>query len=224
MINPQFCMENSKIVQSIGILGAGGQADELVSFLDTKSCRVSFYALSKEFVDVSNKQEIDIKNPSADQENTPVIAAVGAPLLRKELVLTWQGDKFTTVIANNVNIDKTVTVGSGSIIAPGVIATTGITIGKHSIINVATTIGHGSFLGNFSTLGPGVHLAGNVKLGDGVFVGIGAVIKNNIHIASGVVIGAGAVVIHDITEENAVYAGVPARKIGQNSDWLSEVR
>lgn len=210
-------------IQHIGILGSGGQADELESYLGSNMI-VKFRALTSQFVDRMRPEQIDIMAPSEQQKRMPVIAAVGAPYVRRKLVNEWPGTEYEIVISKDSIINPTTKIGRGTIIAPGVITTTGVEIGDHSIINVGATISHNCSLGEYSTVGPGVHLAGNVMLGTGSFIGIGAVIKNGIRIASGVVVGAGAVVINDILEENAIYAGVPAKKIGQNSDWLSEVR
>lgn len=54
-------------------------------------------------------------------------------------------------------------------------------------------------------------------IGDNVYVGFGAAIIGHIKVANDVVIGANAVVVHDIVEEGCTYAGVPAKKISNNS-------
>jgi len=202
----------------IGILGAGGQADELESFLD-KNTHAAFRAVTSEYV---KEGLADIENPG-DLKDLPVISAAGSPRLRKSLVEKWPGRDFVTVIAGDSSVADSVTIGEGCLVAPGAVVTTSVNIGEHSIINVGATVSHDCRLGAYTTVSPGAHVAGRVQLGDGVFVGIGAVIKNGLKIAPGVVIGAGAVVLKDITEENAVYAGVPAEKIGQNEGWLEEV-
>lgn len=205
--------------QRIGILGAGGQADETQSFL-AKNQSVAFKAVTREYV---GDGMIDIENPPDGYKGVPVIAAIGAPKVRKDLVKTWPGNAYATVVSEKVYISKSADIGEGCLIAPGAVITTNVEIGPHSIINIGATINHDCKLGAFSTVSPGVHIAGKVQLGDGVFVGIGAVIKNDVTIADGVVVGAGAVVLKDITEENSIYAGVPAVKIGQNKDWLEKV-
>lgn len=55
------------------------------------------------------------------------------------------------------------------------------------------------------------------RIGNNVFVGSGAKILGDITVANGVCIGAGAVVVHSIVEENTTWAGVPAKKISDNS-------
>lgn len=55
------------------------------------------------------------------------------------------------------------------------------------------------------------------QIGDNVYIGPGAKIVGNISIADGVCIGAGAVVVKSIEEPNTTWAGVPAKKISDNS-------
>lgn len=53
-----------------------------------------------------------------------------------------------------------------------------------------------------------------VWIGDGCWTGAGVVITKGVHLAPGTVVGALAVVTKD-TEENGIYVGVPALKIGE---------
>ena len=54
-------------------------------------------------------------------------------------------------------------------------------------------------------------------LGDNVYIGAGAKILGPIRIADNVAIGANAVVIRSIDEPGTTWAGVPARKVSENS-------
>lgn len=209
--------------ERIGILGNGGQADEAESFLDNKKS-VEFRAVDKQYIDQENSNDlIDIESPEDHHRELPVIAAIGAPAIRKFMIEKWPGERYESIISEHAVVDKSVKVGEGCMIAPRAVVTTNVEIGNHSLINVAASIQHNSVIGEFVTIGPGSHIAGNVVIGDGVFIGMGANVSNNIRIASGVVIGAGAVVIRNIEEENSIYVGVPAKKIGMNEDWLSEI-
>lgn len=210
-----------KEIEKIGLIGSGGQADEAESFLTDQE--VAFRALSPEYLDPNDPSKINILDPTEYQRTLPVIAAIGAPALRRKLVEAWPGNRFETIRAELSYVDKTAKIGEGSIIAPRAVITTNVEIGKHAIINVAASVSHNCKLGDYVTVSPGAHIAGNVELGDGVFVGIGAIISNNIRIANGVVVGAGAVVIRDIDIENSVVVGSPAKIIKENEGWLSEI-
>lgn len=209
-------------MNKIGILGAGGQADELKSFLGA-NLSINFYAMDNKYVDHNDEINIDIIKPNNYQKGLPVIAAVGAPLIRKAMISKWPGKNYISVVVESACVDETSIVGSGCIIAPQAIVTTNVKMGDHIIVNIQSSISHNCELGDYVTISPGVHLAGNVKLGDGVFVGIGAVISNNVTVASGVVIGAGAVVLDDVLEPNSVVVGAPARQVNINKGWLGEI-
>ncbi len=207
--------------QEIGILGAGGQADEVVSYL--VDFDIMFHALSESHIDKDNQKQIDITTPSEYQSTLPVVAAVGAPAIRKMMVGQWPGEKFVTVRAATSYVDVSANIGDGTIIAPQAVITTNVEIGRHSIVNIAASISHNCKLGDFVTISPGAHIAGNVELGNGVFVGIGATISNDVKIAAGSVIGAGAVVVRDVAEENSVLVGSPAKLIKHNEGWLRAI-
>ena len=204
----------------IGILGSGGQADEAESYT---SRAVGFRALNEQYIDTENPAHINILTPNEYQKITPVVAAIGAPEIRRKMVEDWPGEEFAIIREETAYVDNSAEIGEGVIIAPRAVITTNVKIGEHSIINVAATISHNTELGAYSTVGPGAHIAGNVKIGAGVFIGIGATISNGLEIADGVVVGAGAVVVNSISEPNAVVVGTPARIIKINEGWLREV-
>jgi len=208
-------MESDKF----GIIGAGGQARETLSYAKSKD--LAFVAIDKEYI--QNPKEIDVLEPTDEQLGTSVIAAVGAPALKKKMVESWKGDSFISVISDEAYIDETTKKGQGCIIAPRAVITTHVEIGDHVLVNVAATISHDCTIGNYSTISPGAHIGGKVKIGDGVFIGIGSVISNDVKIANGVVVGAGAVLVSDADTENGVYVGVPAKLIKVNDGWMSEI-
>lgn len=203
-------------MREVGIIGSGGQADEIESYLGRPSL---FRAVDKEF---AVGELVDVSDPTEEQKATPIVVAVGAPLIRKELVGRWKGSSFDTLVVAD-KVDSSLVIGKGSIIAPGCIVTTNVFVGNHTLVNIGVTLSHNTRVGDYVTISPGVNIAGNVQIGDGVFIGIGATISNGVTLASGVVVGAGAVVLKSIEEENSVHAGVPASKIGQNESWLREI-
>lgn len=203
-----------------GILGAGGQADEAESYTDDE---VLFKAIDERYINRQDSHQIVITSPSDQQKEAPIVAAVGAPKLRKLMIETWPGNIYTTILSKTAYIDQTARIGMGCIVAPGAVITTNVFIGVHSIINVSASVSHNTKLGDYVTISPGARVAGNVELGDGVFVGIGATISNGVKIAAGCVVGAGAVVINDVIDENSVVVGVPGRVIKQNDGWLNAI-
>lgn len=201
----------------IGLLGAGGQAREVASYLPPGT--EVFWALSPDYLD-GVKDAVDITAPSESERNAAVIGAVGAPEMRRRMVDAWPGDRFATVISPAAYVDPSCTVGIGTIIAPGAVLTVDVVVGDHCQVNVGATLSHDVQVASFVTIGPGAHVAGRVRLGDGVFVGIGARITNDVTIASGVVIGAGSTVLADVLTPNAVVVGAPASVVKVRDGWL----
>lgn len=105
----------------------------------------------------------------------------------------------------------------GVVVQAGVRITTNVTVGDFCNFNLNATVSHDCRIGAFSTLSPGASVAGSVHMGAGVWIGVGAVVSNGtadrpLSIGDNTLIGAGAVVIRDC-QADAVYAGVPARRI-----------
>jgi sugar O-acyltransferase (sialic acid O-acetyltransferase NeuD family) len=202
----------------VGLLGAGGQAREVASYLPPGT--EVFWAVSPDYLDAAGHNLVDITAPSPATRNAWVVGAVGTPALRRDLVTAWPGDRFVTVVSPAAYVDPSCTIGAGTVIAPGAVLTVDVVVGEHCLVNIGATLSHDVYLSSFVTIGPGAHLAGRVRLGDGVFVGVGASISNDVTLASGVVVGAGATVLTDVMTPNAVVAGVPASVVKVRDGWL----
>ena len=208
-------------MRSIGVLGAGGQAREVVDF--APNTEVAFFAVDGPFFAsgalVSGVPLVDLAHPSAEERAKPVVAAVGAPGLRSDLVSRWPGGTYASVIAEHVYRSTTATVAAGCIVAPGTVLMVDCVLEQHVLVNAGVTVGHGTVVEEFVTLSPGVHVGGDCRIGRGSFVGIGASVSNGIMVGEGVRVGAGAVVLDDL-EPWGVYVGVPARRVRQVEEWL----
>jgi sugar O-acyltransferase (sialic acid O-acetyltransferase NeuD family) len=211
----------SSIPARIGLLGAGGQAREVQSYLPSGTD--VFWAVSSQYLEDDGVDQVDISAPPDGAAEAWVVAAVGAPAVRRDLVNAWPGNCFATVVSPAAYVGDSCTIGAGTIIAPGAVLTVDVAVGRHCLINAGATLSHDVELSSFVTIGPGAHIAGRVRLGDGVFVGIGATISNSVTIAPGVVIGAGAVVLSDVPTPNAVVTGVPAKVRSVRNDWLDDI-
>jgi len=201
----------------IGFLGAGAHADEIAEYLPAGS--IAFHAVDDAYLQPANPTLIPISTDDLSHIATPVIAAVGAPGLRRELVRRWHGTYYARVIANSAVVSPSASIGDGSVVMAGAICSTRVHVGSHVSINIGATVSHDAVLGDYSTLSPGVHVAGRCVIGEGVFLGVGAAVTDGVTIADGAVVGAGAVVIEDITEPGT-YVGVPARFTRQRDGWL----
>ncbi|MGK9148872.1 NeuD/PglB/VioB family sugar acetyltransferase [Plantibacter flavus] len=206
--------------QRVGLLGNGGQAREAVEILGRS--RLAFIAVSAAYRDLEDPLQIDLDAVPQSLVSTPVVAAVGAPGLRRALVQGWPGSQFATLTSSSATTSSSSSIGRGCIIAAGAVVSTDVSIGDHSLINIAASVSHDTALGDYVTISPGCRIAGGVTIGDGVFLGIGAIVSNGVRIADGCVIGAGAVVVDDL-ETPGVYIGVPARLHSPIGGWLEAI-
>ena len=192
-----------------GLLGAGGQAAEIADYLSPDV--PAFYAVEARFLAASPDRSIDIDAPTTEQTELPVVVAVGAPLLKQELVARWPGDAYATILHSTAYVAPSASVGRGCVVAPLAAVGSRSRLGEHVLVNLGATVSHDVVVGAFASISPGVHIGG-----------IGATIRNGIGIAPGTVVGAGAVVVSD-TVENGVYAGVPARLVSIREEWLRDI-
>lgn len=147
----------------------------------------------------------------------------------KSLILKFYGSKKTRKIKK----------GANSSISPftKIMYPENIILGKNSYINggyVLAGLNSKIIIGNNCLISYEVHLRttmhnynnknilildqGNTEkdiiIEDDCWIGFGAQIVPGVRVKEGSVIGAGAIVTHD-TEQYGVYAGIPARKIGE---------
>lgn len=106
---------------------------------------------------------------------------------------------------------------TGTVVCAGVRLTNHIAIGDFVLFNRNANVGHDVVVGDFVHVAPSACVSGNVRLGAGCWIGAGAVINQGtpnapLSIGAATMIGSGAVVLADC-EGNAVYAGVPARRL-----------
>lgn len=99
-------------------------------------------------------------------------------------------------------------IGDGSNIQDGVVL--------HATTNVSEVI-----IGRNVSVGHNAVVHGAI-IGDDVLVGMGAVVMDNARVPSGTVIAAGAVVLANSVLEPGIYAGVPAKKVKDGSERITE--
>ena len=205
---------------TFGLLGAAAQAAETAEY--AAGDILAFRAVSHDHLDPTSDTLVDIATADPALLSIPVIAAVGAPGLRRLLIGQWAGSVYHTVIAASSVVSPTAAVGEGTVIAPGAVVATHAVVGRHVLVNVLSSVNHDTVVEDFATISPGVHIGGRCRIGAGTFIGIGASVSHGVSIASGSVIGAGAVVLQSIVEPG-VYAGVPARRIRDQEEWLRDL-
>ena len=147
-------------------------------------------------------------------KNCNFVIAVGSPKNKKKIFdkmnLGLDKPSFATLIAPSFQQGFNVSIGEGSIVCAGVIATAQVSIGKQCIINLNSTIGHECKIDNFVTIAPMVAVSGQVHLENLVEIGTGAAIRQGLTIEEGCFLGMGGVLTKNMPK-NTMFYGNPAR-------------
>jgi sugar O-acyltransferase (sialic acid O-acetyltransferase NeuD family) len=120
--------------------------------------------------------------------------------------------RWATVVHPSASIPASASVGPGTVVLAGVVATTGVQIGAHVAVMPSVVLTHDDVIGDFATIGSGARLAGDVTVGEGAYIGAGALIREHCRIGDWALVGMGAGVTGDVPS-GEVWAGLPARRL-----------
>lgn len=123
---------------------------------------------------------------------------------------------FINLIPPTATIAKTVQLGHGLQINPGVVVAPFTRLGNFVSLNRNVSLGHHVVVEDYVTINPGTNIAGFCQIGENTVIGMGANIVENVKIGKNVVVGAGSLVTKDVPDNVVVY-GVPAKIIRQNN-------
>jgi len=210
------------------VIGSGGFAREVV-WLAKEIDRVApaFEFLGFVVSDLSMLGEYDSKEQilgdyewlasNADRVDALAIG-IGNPKFRRkvgqELSREFPNFEWPALIHPTVTLDtESCTLGKGTLMCAGTIATVNVELEDFSMVNLACTLGHESRIGEGSVLNPTVNISGGVVLEKGVLVGTGAQILQYVQVGEGATVGAGAVVNRDVPAGVTV-VGIPAKPLG----------
>ncbi len=186
---------------------------------------------AKVVLDICLKNEISIQHILDD--NKEVKTLLGLPVLHQYSNAIFKNNRMIISIGNNnirkkiverVNamygmaihpssvIDKTVTIGEGTVVMANAVINSSSVIGEHCIINTSSSVDHDCFIGNFAHISPKATLCGGVHVGEGTHIGAGAIVLPNVKVGNWCIIGAGTVVLKDV-DNHSKLVGNPGIKI-----------
>jgi len=136
-------------------------------------------------------------------------------LLRKhQILLELQAlnRKIPSYIHKTCFVNHSAIIEDGVFIYPMCNVDKKVTLKSGTLLNNSVVISHDTEIGNCCYLSPGVVVCGNVIIGDYTFIGAGSTISNHVTIGKNVIIGIGTVVTKDIPD-NVSVIGNPMRII-----------
>ena len=207
----------------IGIFGTSGMAHEVGDIAWALGLKPIYVARNQaEVQDWCFHAPVILEQDVKQYADMPYVIGIGEGGIRKAIAERFKDQlRFTNLIHPSATFGlaqrEVIESCTGSIIAAGVRLTRGISVGDFCIFNQNVTVAHDCIVGNYVHIAPGANVSGNVYLRDGCWVGAGAVINQGsqtkkLEVGVNAVVGSGAVVIDDC-DPDAVYVGVPAKKL-----------
>lgn len=207
----------------VGIFGTSGMAREVGDIAISLGIEPIYVARDGiELGEWNLPAQVILEQDLGQYHGIPFVIGIGDGNVRKAVAGRFRDRlKFTNLIHPTATfgasqrdvLEKSI----GTVVAAGVRLTNGISIGDFCIFNQNATVAHDCVVGNFVHVAPGANVSGNVHLQDGCWIGAGAIVNqgnpgNKLRIGENTIVGSGAAVISDCNP-NAVYVGVPARRV-----------
>jgi sugar O-acyltransferase (sialic acid O-acetyltransferase NeuD family) len=207
----------------VGIFGASGMAREAGDIAHALNIKPLYVVKDGDVLPYFiGKEKVIAESDVFSHAEIPYVIGIADGGIRCSLARRFKDSlEFTNLVHPTVTFGykqrQLVDAREGTIIAAGVRFTSGISLGNFSIFNQNATIAHDCDVGDFVHVAPAANISGNVRLRNFSWIGAGAVVNQGsslkkLEVGENTVVGSGAVVVRDC-EANAVYVGVPARRI-----------
>jgi sugar O-acyltransferase (sialic acid O-acetyltransferase NeuD family) len=121
-------------------------------------------------------------------------------------------DRFATLVAPDVHVPASCSIGRGSIVLSGTVLTAAVNVGAHVVAMPGVVLTHDDVVGDYATLCAGVTLGGGVTVGEAAYLGMGALVRERLTVGAESILGMGAVLLHDLPRDE-IWAGLPAGSI-----------
>ena len=211
------------MLKTLGIFGASGFAREVNDIASELGFRTIFIARDQQIIEAwPFSDDIILESNLANYHDLQFAIGVGENKVRQSIAERYRSrHEFINLIHPSATFGKNqrqlVEANQGIIICAGVRLTNNIKVGPFSILNLNVTVGHDVIIDEFVNVAPGVNISGNVHIEPRCWIGTGVAINQgtldqNLRVGSDTTIGSGSVVVKSC-EANAVYVGIPAKRI-----------
>jgi len=210
-------------LKTLGIFGTSGFTREVNDIATELGFRTVYIARDQAELDASTSLgDVILERDLGRPGNMQFAIGIGENTMREKVAKRFSDELcFVNLIHPSASFGKgqreAVNDSKGVIICAGVRFTNNIRVGDFTIFNLNATIGHDVVVDDFVNVSPGANISGNVHIGTRCWVGTGAAVNqgtgdSKLVIGENTMIGSGSVVVKNC-EPNAVYVGVPAKRI-----------
>ena len=210
-------------MRQLGIFGTSGMAREVGDIAFASGIEPIYVARNGIEKGVwSIPAQVILEQDLGQYQGIPFVIGIGDGSVRRAVARRFRDRlRFTNLIHPTATFGasqrEVLEQSIGTVVAAGVRLTSGISVGDFCIFNQNVTVAHDCVVGDFVHVAPGANISGNVHLQDGCWIGAGAVVNqgnsgNKLIIGDNTIVGSGSAVVTDC-DSNAVYVGVPARRI-----------
>jgi sugar O-acyltransferase (sialic acid O-acetyltransferase NeuD family) len=214
-------MEDTQYNKNTIIIGAGGLARELESWINSNNQTTKAYNIVGYLNDDLTLKHSGLAKPivgkidfaTISNQNSFLIAIADCNFKEKLAVEAIKNNiKFDSYIHNTALVGLRTTLGIGTIMLPYSLISCDAIIGNLVFINNGSQIGHDVIIGDNCSIMANVDIGGGAHIGKNVLIGSNAVILPGVKVPDNTIIGAGSVVIRSIKQSGS-YFGNPAKKI-----------
>lgn len=194
--------------EALAIARAYG-AYNVVGFLDDSSALVG--------ATVDGLPVLGTVEAVTDYPDTKLLVCAGRGVVRRRILerldkLGVSRTRYATMIHPAVEIPDGCSVGAGSIVLAGVVATTAVTLGEHVVIMPNAVLTHDCMLEDYVTVCAGAVLGGNVQVQQGAYLGMNSAVREGVKVGANSILGMGAALLADLPA-GETWVGVPARPL-----------
>lgn len=207
------------------ILAAGGLGREVAAEVARSSGRelVGFLDDSAELegASIAGRPVLGGLESATDLPDAHFLVCAGKGAARRAIVqrlgaLGVPADRFATLIAGDVYVPPSCSVGPGSILLTGTVLTADVTVGAHVVTMPGVVLTHDNCVKDYATLCARTTLGGNVTIGEAAYLGMGSLVRENRTVGPDSLLGMGAVLLEDLPP-GEIWAGVPAAPVRRNN-------
>lgn len=210
-------------MSSVGIFGTSGFAREVADIVAALGDRPVLVARDQAEIDATKFGGEVILEEAIDRDPEMGFAiGIGDNAVRETVARRFADRvRFVTLIHPSATFGigqrEAIEARRGVVVCAGVRFTNNIAVGDFAVFNLNATIGHDCVVEDFVNVSPGAAISGNVHLRTRSWIGTGAAVNQGTNearltVGADTVVGSGAVVVKDC-DDDAVYVGIPARRI-----------